>query len=124
METKEVAKKLVEYCKRGENLKAVEELYGNDAISVEVFGTPESPAEVRGKDKIRGKNEWWFNTHEIHGHSVEGPFPHNDRFAVKYHYEVTAKEGPYAGKRMKMDEIGLYTVKNGKIVREEFFYDM
>jgi len=23
-----------------------------------------------------------------------------------------------------MDEVGLYTVKNGKIVREEFFYDM
>jgi ketosteroid isomerase-like protein len=124
METKEVAKKLVEYCKRGENLKAVDELYGDDVVSVEVFGTPEMPAEIRGKDKIRGKNQWWFDNHEIHGASVEGPYPHNDRFAVKFHYDVTAKEGPMAGKRMKMDEIGLYTVKNGKIVREEFFYDM
>ena len=26
--------------------------------------------------------------------------------------------------KMKMDEVGLYTVKNGKIVREEFFYSM
>jgi hypothetical protein len=25
---------------------------------------------------------------------------------------------------MKMDEVGLYSVRNGKIVREEFFYDM
>ena len=26
--------------------------------------------------------------------------------------------------RFKMQEAGLYTVKNGKIVREEFFYSM
>ena len=26
--------------------------------------------------------------------------------------------------RMKLDEVGLFTVANGKIVREEFFYDM
>jgi len=29
-----------------------------------------------------------------------------------------------AGQRMKMDEVALYTVKDGKIVHEEFFYDM
>jgi hypothetical protein len=28
------------------------------------------------------------------------------------------------GKRVGMDEVGIYTVKNGKIVREEFFYSM
>ncbi len=28
------------------------------------------------------------------------------------------------GKRMAMDEVALYTVANGKIVREEFFYAM
>lgn len=124
MDTKEVGKKLVDYCTRGENLKAVDELYGKDIVSVEVFGTPEMPAEMRGVDKVRGKNQWWLDNHDIHSASVEGPFPHKDRFAVKYHYDVTAKQGPMAGQRMKMDEIGLYTVKDGKIVREEFFYDM
>jgi ketosteroid isomerase-like protein len=29
-----------------------------------------------------------------------------------------------AGKRMTLDEVGLYTVKDGKVVQEEFFYDM
>ncbi len=29
-----------------------------------------------------------------------------------------------AGKRMNLDEAALYTVKDGKIVQEEFFYDM
>lgn len=29
-----------------------------------------------------------------------------------------------SGQRFTMDEAALYTVKNGEIVREEFFYDM
>jgi ribosomal protein L21 len=55
---------------------------------------------------------------------VEGPFPNNDRFAVKFHYETSPKSGPNKGKKVKMDEVGIYTVKDGKIVREEFFYSM
>jgi len=27
-----------------------------------------------------------------------------------------------AGKRMKLEEAGLYTVRNGKVAQEEFFY--
>lgn len=29
-----------------------------------------------------------------------------------------------AGRRMQMEEVCLYTIKEGKIVREEFFYGM
>jgi hypothetical protein len=29
-----------------------------------------------------------------------------------------------AGRRTKLEEVALYTVKDGKIVREEFFYSM
>ena len=29
-----------------------------------------------------------------------------------------------AGKRTAMEEVALYTVENGRIVREEFFYSM
>ena len=44
---------------------------------------------------------------------------HQFRFAVRFAYDVTNKP---SGRRMQMDEIGLFTVENGKIVREEFFY--
>jgi predicted ester cyclase len=33
--------------------------------------------------------------------------------------DVTTKE---TGQRMQMKEVGLYTVKNGKIVEEKFLY--
>jgi ketosteroid isomerase-like protein len=69
---------------------------------------------------VKGKGEWWLANHEIHSASVTGPWPHGDRFVVGFQYDVTNKP---SGKRMKMDEVGVYTVRNGKIVREEFFYD-
>jgi ketosteroid isomerase-like protein len=48
---------------------------------------------------------------------VEGPYVHGDQFVVRFKMEVTPKDG----KRMNLDEVGLYTVKNGKIVEERFF---
>jgi len=124
MDTKQVGEKLVALCREGKNLEAVDMLYSPDIVSVEAMGNPDMPAEQRGIDAIRGKNQWWLNTHEIHSASAEGPYPHQDRFAVKYHYDVTAKEGPMAGQRFAMDEVAVYTVQDGKIVREEFFYAM
>jgi ketosteroid isomerase-like protein len=124
MDTKQVGEKLVALCREGKNLEAVDTLYSPDIVSVEAMSSPDSPAESRGIDAIRGKNQWWLNTHEIHSASAEGPYPNEDRFAVKYHYDVTAKEGPMAGQRFAMDEVAVYTVKDGKVVREEFFYAM
>jgi ketosteroid isomerase-like protein len=73
---------------------------------------------------VKGKAAWWESNHEVHKAEVEGPFPNGDRFVVRFKYEVTAKSGPMAGKRFVMDEAALYTVKDGKITQEEFFYSM
>ena len=45
---------------------------------------------------------------------------HGDQFAVRFTMDVTEKA---SGQRTRMDEIGLYTLKNGKIVEERFFYE-
>jgi SnoaL-like domain len=123
-DTLTVGKKLVELCKEGKNLEAIETLYSKDIVSVEAMSGPDMPAKTEGIDKIRGKNEWWVNNHDIHSAETEGPYPHGDRFIVHFKYDVTAKAGPMAGKRMLLDETALYTVKDGKIVREEYFYSM
>ena len=57
----------------------------------------------------------------MHSAAIRGPWPHGDRFVVGYQFDVTNRP---SGTRMQMDEVGLYTVLDGKIVREEFFYDM
>ena len=122
--TMEVGQKLVAFCKAGKNLDAVNALYAQDVESSEVHSMSEFPQTMKGIDAIRKKNQWWVENHEIHGGDALGPWPHGDRFIVHFKFDVTAKTGPMAGKRMQMEEAGLYTVKNGKIVQEEFFYDM
>ena len=123
-DTKAVGEKLVEFCRKGLNLDAISSLYAKDIVSVEAMGNDEMPAEMHGIDKVVAKNKWWYDNNEIHHASAEGPFPNKDRFAVIFHYETTAKAGPRKGKRGRFQEVAIYTVTNGKIVREEFFYDM
>jgi ketosteroid isomerase-like protein len=123
MDAKEIGRRLVDLCQKGKNLEALS-LYAPDAVSVEAMGSEAMPAVMTGVKAIRGKGEWWLANHDVHRASAKGPFPNGDRFTVVYDYEVTPKAGPMAGKRMAMEEVALYTVKDGKIVREEFFYSM
>ncbi len=121
MNTKEIGTKLIELCNQGKNMEAIEQLYANDVVSVEAAAAPGMERTASGIEAIRGKNKWWSENHEVHSGKCQGPFPHDDRFAVRFEYDITNKP---SGKRFMMTEIGMYTTKNGKITREEFFYDM
>jgi ketosteroid isomerase-like protein len=121
MTTMDIARKLVDLCRQGKNEEALDTLYADDAVSVEAMSMPDAPPEVKGLAAIKAKGEWWMKNHEIHSSSVTGPWPHGDRFIVGFQFDVTHKP---SGQRIKMEEAGLYHVRNGKIIREEFFYDM
>jgi hypothetical protein len=121
--TLEVGKKIVELCKQGKMLEAIETLYDPNIISFEPF-SPTGQTRMEGLAAVKGKNDWWVKNHEVHKCEVTGPWPHCDRFIAIFDMEVTAKTGPMQGKRFPMVEAALYTVKNGKIVHEEFFYHM
>src|SRR4051794_36751379 len=122
--TLDVGRKLVDLCRQGKNVEAVETLYAPDVVSVEVFGDEKMPRRMQGVAAVKGKNEWWLNNHQIHGMTVNGPFPHDGRFIVHYRMDVTPNEGPMKGNRMQFEEAGLYTVRDGKVAEEEFFYHM
>ena len=122
--TFETGKKLVELCKAGKHLEAIDKLYGPRIVSIEAMEAPQMPRRIEGIQAVREKGEWWEKSHEIHGGDVEGPWPHGDRFIVRFKHDVTGKGGPMKGKRMKIDETALYTVKDGKISQAEFFYHM
>ena len=117
MNTEEVAKKVVEFVRKQAWYEALEALYDNDVVSVEAFSAGGGPTETRGKEGVRGKIDWWVNAMEVHSFDANGPFVANDRFVVQYDADVTEKK---TKQRRKMSEVGVYTVKNGKIVREEF----
>lgn len=124
MTTLEVGKKLVELCNHGQNAQAIQTLYDNDIVSVEASGEatgqePGTPQEVRGLDAVREKNKWWGEHHTVHSERAEGPYPHGDRFAVRFTFDVTDND---SNQRQTLEETAVYTVKNDKIIREEFFY--
>lgn len=115
------AEALAACCREGREAEGLKTLYAPDAVSVEAapMGGPGSEA-VRGLDAIKGKHDWWYGAHEFHSGTVEGPFYHGaDRFGLIFDIDVTNKQ---TKQRLQMKELGLYTVRDGKIVREEFFY--
>jgi ketosteroid isomerase-like protein len=118
MTVTEIAHDLVAMCREGKFAESGEKYWADDVVSIEAMG---EPAEVRGKDSVRGKGEWWSNAHEIHDTQVEGPYVNGDSFVVLFKMDITVKQ---TGVRQAMDEVGLYTIKDGKIVEERFFYAM
>ena len=120
MTTLDVAQQYVALCKQGKNEECIDKLFAKDAVSVEALSPPGGEDRVAsGQDAIRAKGKTWGENNTVHKAEVAGPYPNEDRFAVRFTYDITNKP---SGKRMTMDEIGLFTVKNGKITREEFFY--
>ncbi|PYJ63071.1 MAG: nuclear transport factor 2 family protein [Verrucomicrobia bacterium] len=117
MNTEEVAQKLVEYCRKGEWMQAVNDLYAKDIVSVEPREMENMPAEMRGLDQVRGKTEWFEKNFEVHSAKVGGPFVAGETFVVQFDLDATEKA---SGKRMPMSEVGVYKVKDGKVAREEF----
>ena len=112
MTTEEVAKKVVELVRKQAWYDALDTLYDQDIVSVEATA-PES----RGKESVRGKIDWWVNAMEVHSFKASEPFVAHDRFVVQYDADVTEKESK---QRRQISEVGVYIVKSGKIVREEF----
>lgn len=121
MTTMDIAKEIAALCRQGKNQEAIDRFYSSNIESVEACAMPGMEQTQKGIQAIKGKNQWWVENHEIHGASVDGPYPNGDRFILRFKYDVTPKQ---TGKRMTLDETGLYTVQGGKIAKEEFFYAM
>jgi ketosteroid isomerase-like protein len=116
MRTEDVAKGFTNLLKRHDHDGAAAQYNGDDIVSYEAMEGP--MAEVRGKEAVAKKSEWWTANHEVHGGEVEGPYVNGDQFAVRFKMDITPKA---TGQRITMDEMGLYTVENGKIVAERFY---
>jgi hypothetical protein len=119
MTSQEVAKKYVALCKEGRREEVLSTLFSKDAVSVEAAAPPGGERITKGLDAIRAKSKWFAENNEVHKGELTGPYPHDDRFAVHFMFEVTNKP---SGQRRTIDEVGLFTVVDGKITREEFFY--
>jgi hypothetical protein len=121
MTTKEIADTLVKMCSKGQFMEASEMLYSPDILSVEAGAPPGQSREAKGLDAVRAKGKWWVENHDVHSAAVEGPLVAGSHFTVTFKMDVTFKPDK---RRFQMEEVAVYKVEDGKIVREEFFYSM
>jgi hypothetical protein len=120
MTANDIGKKLVALCKEGRNEEAANTLYAEAIESVEAVAGPGGERVTKGLAAVLAKGKWWSDNHTVHSAEVQGPYPHgDDRFAVRFVYDITNKP---SDKRMKLDEVAVFHVAGGKVIREEFFY--
>lgn len=118
MTTSEIAHLLVEICRNGDFDKAQEELFAEDAISIEPHATPDFEKETKGLTAIKEKAQKWDSmVEEMHDLKISDPLVAANSFACTLQMRVTMKEGGM----MDMCELCVYEVKDGKIVSERFF---
>ena len=116
MSIQTVGRKFVDLCNEGKNFDVMRTMYSPDIVSVEGGGE-----ETAGQEPVIKKSEIWAGNNTIHGEKVLGPyFCGPNQFAVHFTFEVTPKA---TGQRTTLQEVGVYTVKDDKITREQFFYD-
>ncbi len=118
MTTKEVAARFYELTESNQWDKIQDELYADNAVSIE-------PAHSQGLQSVEGleaikKKGADFNAQieEMHGGYCSAPVVGGNYFSVAMGLDITMK----GMGRMNMDEIAVYEVKDGKIVKEQFFF--
>ncbi len=119
METKEIAEKLVSWCNKGDYASCYQNLYSADIVSIEPKGA--HTEEAKGIEAVAQKGAWWEETFEVHSSTVSEPTVADNWFSVRFEMDTTHRP---SGQRSQSSEIAVYEVKDGKIVKEQFFYNM
>jgi len=118
MTTQEIANRFSQLAEEGKWDKIQDELFSDDAESIE---PPHAQGlkSVKGREALKKKAEEFNSTvEEMHGGYCSKPVVGGNYFSVAMGMDATMT----GMGRMKMDEIAVYEVKDGKIVKEQFFY--
>ena len=86
-----------------------------DFVSIEGDGT-----RAQGFDAVHKQADEWMAAHMLHSFSADGPYLGTDSVAVRYTMDVEPNDGSWP--RMTMSETAVYTIKDGKVVQQEFMY--
>lgn len=118
MSTTEVAARLVAYIRKGQIDEAQEELYADNIVCVEPPETITQQLTKGKRDVIEKRKQFAAMIKESHYSDCSDPVVADRHFTLNIILDITLK----GLGRQRFDEIGVYEVKNGKIVHEQFFY--
>ena len=112
------AKELCQMMESGQMMEAFEKLYADDVVVIEATGETRN-----GKDAQREAiKEWQSGIQEYHAGGFNNVTANEDQNVsmIESWFDITFKDG----NRHKMEEVGVQQWKDGKIVRERFYYNM
>ena len=115
METLENVKELIALARQGSFLEAIERFYAEDATMQENFDSPRAGLGALLENERRVLAAF----PDIHLERVGWLMVDGDRAAINWVFGYTSS----AGKKVRLDEVAYQEWRNGKIVRERFYYD-
>ena len=120
MTTEQVAKRYYELIQQHQYEKIQNELYTPNAISIEPENDSNLPLIVEGLEALRQKEGLFFSLiEEMYGSYMSEPVVSTFFFSM-----MTGMDVKMRGKaRKKKEQICVFEVRDGKIVKEQFFYD-
>jgi limonene-1,2-epoxide hydrolase len=121
MTTQQVADRYYELAKENKWAEIWDELYSQEVVNREPEHAAAQgiPTVTRDMDAIRAKSKARREMiEELHSQFCSMPVVGGNFFSAAMGRDVTFKGKP----RMKLDEIAVFEVKDGKIVLEQFFY--
>ena len=118
MTTQEVANRMNELFKENKWQEVQDELFADDVLSIE----PEHSQAVKtaqGKETLKKKaQDFGAMIEEMHGGWCSEPIVAGNFISFGMGMDCTMK----GMGRTKMDEIAVYEVKDGKVIKEQFFF--
>ncbi len=118
MTTNEVAERFHHLAQQEKWFEIQDQLFADQVESIEPSNSPYLK-NAAGKSSVRAKAEQWVSKVEAgHHRKTTPPIVSGDHFAVGREVDITVR----GIGRIQINEIMLYQVKEGKIVKEQFFY--
>jgi ketosteroid isomerase-like protein len=119
MNAQEVASRLVQLCREGKNVEAINELYDDNIVSIEPEGSPMQRKTVGKQAVLESTNRWFDSVEQLHNVDISNPLVSDNFFACTMKIDATYKEQG----RNVMNELCVFEVRDGKIVNDQFFYN-
>jgi SnoaL-like domain len=117
----DVARDFTDMLRQGQFVAARERFWAADVKSIEPHDLPGGiKAEVSGIEAARAKTVHWVGTRRIHDLSIDGPFVTGNQFALFLDMMIA---DPPSGADQPFTEIAIFTVRDGRISEERYFYD-
>jgi len=116
MKIQQIAEEVTTLIREGKNKQAKDLFYADNIISIEGNGDKSEGIEAIHQKSIA----WAAQVAEVHAVSVSAPIIAADHFALNIKMDISYKNGH----RAVMDEIAVYEVGDGKIVFEQFFFNI